>query len=207
MNQQQEQLAALNEIRNIMDRSSRFISLSGISGISAGLTALAGAALVMWYLNEHNLTYRESYGTTLNQEAILFLLTVAVVVLVVAIWLASFFTVRRALRNNQRIWDGKSQRLLVNLAIPLATGGIFCAVLLYHAVFYLVAPAMLVFYGLALINGSKYTFNDLRYLGFCELALGLVSSFFVGYGLLSWAIGFGVLHIVYGALVYFKYER
>ena len=207
MNQQQEQLATLHEIRNIMDRSSRFISLSGLSGISAGLTALAGAAVVQWYLGEHDIAYRGNYNITLTQETILFLLAVALVVMVVALGLASFFTIRRARRNNQHIWDSKSQRLLVNLAIPLAAGGVFCAVLLYHGLIYLIAPAMLVFYGLALINGSKYTFSDIRYLGFCELVLGLLSSFFLSYGLLSWTIGFGVLHIVYGALLYFKYER
>jgi hypothetical protein len=207
MDQQQEQLATLHEIRNIMDRSSRFISLSGLSGISAGLTALAGAAIVMWYLGEQNIAYSENGYSTINQDHLLFLLAVALGVLIIALGLASFFTIRRAQKNNQRIWDGKSQRLVVNLAIPLAAGGVFCAILLYHSLFYLVAPAMLIFYGLALINGSKYTFSDIRYLGICELVLGLIASFFVGYGLLSWTIGFGVLHIVYGALVYFKYER
>ncbi|CAN5500367.1 hypothetical protein BH23BAC1_BH23BAC1_25030 [soil metagenome] len=206
MNQHQEQLETLHEIRNIMDRSSRFISLSGLSGISAGLTALAGAAVVKWYLSEHSIGTRQIQDNTLNQDTILFLLTVAFVVLVVALWLASFFTIRRAQRNNHRIWDSKSQRLLVNLAIPLAAGGIFCAVLLYHNILYLVAPAMLVFYGLALINGSKYTLSDIRYLGIFQLVLGLLSSFFLSYGLLSWTIGFGVLHIVYGTLMYFKYE-
>jgi len=207
MNQQQDQLETLHEIRNIMDRSSRFISLSGLSGISAGLSALAGAAVVVWYLGKENISYRGNHAITLSLDNILFLLTVALVVLVVALGLAFFFTIRRARRNNQRTWDSKSQRLLINLAIPLAAGGVFCAVLLYHGILYLVAPVMLVFYGLALINGSKYTFSDIRYLGICELVLGLATSFFVGYGLLSWTIGFGVLHIVYGALLYFKYER
>ncbi|MFC6997816.1 hypothetical protein [Rufibacter roseus] len=207
MNQQQEQLATLHEIRNIMDRSSRFISLSGLSGISAGLTALAGAAVVMWYLSEQNIAYGADNNLTLTQDALLFLLTVALAVLVVALGLASFFTIRRAHKNNQRIWDNQSKRLVLNMAIPLFAGGVFCAVLLYHSILYLIAPTMLVFYGLALVNGSKYTFSDIRYLGLCELALGLVSGFFVGYGLLSWTIGFGVLHIVYGALLYFKYER
>lgn len=207
MNQQQDQLEALHEIRNIMDRSSRFISLSGLSGISAGLTALAGAAVVKWYLSEHKIAYRENYDITLNQNTILVLLTAALVVLVVALVLASFFTIRRAHRNNQRIWDSQSKRLLLNLAIPLAAGGVFCAILLYHGILYLVAPAMLVFYGLALLNGSKYTISDIRYLGIFEIILGLLASFFVSYGLLSWTIGFGVLHIVYGTLVYFKYER
>ncbi len=207
MSQQQDPLAALHEIRNIMDRSSRFISLSGLSGISAGLTALAGAAVVQWYFGEHQIAYRGKYEILLKQEAVLFLLIVALVVLVVALGLASFFTIRRAGSNRQPVWDRKSQRLLANLSLPLTAGGIFCTVLLYHDSVFLVAPAMLVFYGLALINCSKYTFSDIRYLGICELLLGLMSGFFTGYGLLSWTIGFGVLHIVYGAMLYFKYER
>lgn len=207
MNQQQDQLSTLHEIRNIMDRSSRFISLSGLSGISAGVSALAGAAAVKWYFSQHNIVYREGNNVSLNWDTILFLLSVATVVLVLALASAIYFTARKARKNNQRIWDSKSQRLLLNLAIPLAVGGVYCGVLLYHGIIYLIAPAMLIFYGLALINGSKYTLSDIRYLGFCEIILGLLASIFVGYGLLSWTVGFGVLHIVYGTLMYFKYER
>ncbi|WP_276497346.1 hypothetical protein [Pontibacter litorisediminis] len=206
MNQQQDQLEALREIRSIMDRSSRFISLSGLSGIAAGLSALAGAAIVKWHFSQYNVNYYQSSGT-LTWTTIQFMAAVALGVLILAFSSALYFTARRARQNKQRIWDSQSRRLLLNLAIPLAAGGAFCAVLLYHGIIYLVAPAMLVFYGLALINGSKYTYGDIRYLGICEIILGLVSSFFVGYGLLSWTIGFGMLHIVYGTLMYFKYER
>jgi hypothetical protein len=58
-----------------------------------------------------------------------------------------------------------------------------------------------------LINASKYTFNDIRYLGFCEIILGLGAAVYVGYGLYFWALGFGILHIIYGAMMYYKYER
>ena len=207
MNQQQDQLTTLHEIRNIMDRSSRFISLSGLSGISAGICALAGAAAVKWHFSQHNIVYRENDTVSLNWDTIFFLLSVATVVLVVALASAIYFTARKAKKTHQRIWDSKSQRLLLNLAIPLAVGGIYCGVLLFHGIIYLIAPAMLIFYGLALINGSKYTLSDIRYLGFCDIILGLLASIFIGYGLLSWTIGFGVLHIVYGTLMYFKYER
>lgn len=207
MNQQQDQLSTLHEIRNIMDRSSRFISLSGLSGIAAGVSALAGAAVAKRHFSQHNIVYREGNNVSLNWDTILFLLSVATVVLVLALASAIYFTARKARKNNQRIWDSKSQRLLLNLAIPLAVGGVYCGVLLYHGIIYLIAPAMLIFYGLALINGSKYTLSDIRYLGFCEIILGLLASIFVGYGLLSWTVGFGVLHIVYGTLMYFKYER
>ena len=207
MNHQQDQLEALHEIRNIMDRSSRFISLSGLSGVFAGLSALAGAAVVKWYFSEHNINYYDDLGSNLTSENILFLLAVAVAVLILAFCTALYFTARNARKKNYRTWDNQSKRLLLNLAIPLATGGVFCVILLYHEILYLVAPAMLVFYGLALLNGSKYTLGDIRYLGLFEIILGLLASFFVGYGLLAWTVGFGMLHIVYGALVYFKYER
>lgn len=207
MNQQQDQLEALHEIRNIMDRSSRFISLSGLSGVAAGLSALAGAAVVKWHLSQYNVTYSQDSGATLTWSSIQFMVAVALGVLILAIGSALYFTARKAKLNNHRLWDSKSRRLLVNLAIPLAAGGIFCAILLYHGILYLIAPAMLVFYGLALINGSKYTYGDIRYLGICEVILGLLVSFFTGYGLLAWTVGFGVLHMVYGTLMYFKYER
>ncbi|MHA6248928.1 hypothetical protein ACXYMU_13375 [Pontibacter sp. CAU 1760] len=206
MNHQQDQLADLREIRNIMDRSSRFISLSGLSGVFAGLSALAGAAVVKWYFSQHNINYN-AYPASLTKEDVLFLLAVAAAVLLLAFCTATYFTARNARRKNLRTWDSQSKRLLWNLAIPLATGGVFCSTLLYHDLLQLIAPAMLVFYGLALLNGSKYTFGDIRYLGILEIILGLLASFFVGHGLLAWTVGFGMLHIVYGALVYFKYER
>lgn len=207
MSQQQDQLEALHEIRNIMDRSSRFISLSGLSGVFAGLSALAGAAVVKWYFTQHSINYYNDLARNFSSEHILFVLAVAAGVLLLACGTATYFTARNARRKNQRTWDKQSKRLLANLAIPLATGAVFCAVLLYHGILHLIAPAMLVFYGLALLHGSKYTLGDIRYLGIIEIIIGLVASVFVGYGLMLWTLGFGILHIVYGALVYFKYER
>lgn len=207
MNQQQDQLATLHEIRNIMDRSSRFISLSGLSGVAAGISALIGAGVVKWYLVTHGINYRQNLGLHLTNDAILFMLSVAALVFILALSSATYFTARNARKSNQRVWDSKTERMLVNLFIPLAVGGIFCAILIYHNLLYLVAPVMLIFYGCALLNASKYTLSDIRYLGFFEIILGLLASFFVGYGLLAWALGFGVLHIVYGTLVYVKYER
>jgi hypothetical protein len=207
MNQEQDQLATLHEIRNIMDRSSRFISLSGLSGVAAGVSALIGAAIVKWYLVTHNIDYSQTLGGNLNREPILFLLSVAGLVFILALCSAIYFTARNARKNSHRVWDSKTERMLINLFIPLAAGGIFCAILIYHNLLYLVAPVMLIFYGCALLNAGKYTLSDIRYLGILEIILGLLASFFVSYGLLAWTVGFGVLHILYGTLVYFKYER
>ena len=207
MNQQQEQLAALHEIRNIMDRSSRFISLSGLSGVAAGVSALIGAAVAKWYLVDHNINFGQNLGSDLTSENILFLAAVAALVFILAVCSATYFTARNARKKSHRVWDSKTERLLINLFIPVAAGGVFCAILIYHDLLYLVAPAMLLFYGCGLLNASKYTLSDIRYLGLLEIILGLVASFFVGYGLLAWTVGFGMLHIVYGMVMYYKYER
>ncbi|MEK7255717.1 MAG: hypothetical protein AAB316_13290, partial [Bacteroidota bacterium] len=136
-----------------------------------------------------------------------FFVLVAAAVFLRAVVSGVYFTTRKARRNGQKIWDALSQRMLVNLLIPLAAGGLFCIALYWHGMIGLIAPSTLVFYGLALINGGKYTLDDIRYLGMTEVALGLFGMFSPGYGLELWALGFGVLHIIYGIVMYLKYEQ
>lgn len=207
MNKQEEQLNALNDIKKLMDRSSRFISLSGLSGVFAGFTALAGAYLAHVEL-ERYINGANTYGSSLDDlEANL--LKIGFGVLVVALSGGLLLTLRQSRKKNLPFWDRTTKNLLWNLAIPLVSGGLFIfALLIAHPGTYgLIAPTCLVFYGLALINASKYTYSDIRFLGYCEIILGLIAMFNVGYGLYFWAIGFGVLHIFYGTLMYFKYER
>lgn len=213
MESRQNPSETLDEIRSLMERSSRFISLSGLSGVAAGLFAIIGAALVYIYLDMtpfdgKRLYYVEAiHSTKWGMNYITFFLLDIVFILTGAITCGIFFTTRKAKQKGQKIWDALSQRLLINLFIPLAAGGIFCLGLFYHGFFGLLAPTTLVFYGLALVNASKYTLNDIRNLGYCEIILGLLSLFFLGYGLEVWVIGFGILHIIYGSLMYWKYER
>jgi hypothetical protein len=205
----QEQLDTLKDIRNIMHRSSRFISLSGLSGVFAGVTALVGAYFANQSVNTYKLAnITETYTTSgLWLEGRLML--IAVVVLVVALLGGVFFTYRQSKRKQLPIWDATTKNLLINLFIPLATGGVFILALLanYRGALMLVAPSTLIFYGLALINASKYTYSDIRFLGICEVTLGTIALFYPGFGLYFWTIGFGILHILYGAIMFFKYEQ
>jgi len=204
----------LRDIHRLMERTSKFIGLSGLSGVGAGVFALLGAAVAFLYLRAWGadafgvvLPYQPGAAHPWGWPPVPFLLTTAALVLLGALGSGVYFTTRRTRRNGQAIWDALTRRLLVHLAIPLAAGGVFCAALLYHGLPGLLAPTTLVFYGLALINGSKFTLDELRYLGLLEVLLGCVGLFFIGKGLLLWTIGFGVLHIVYGTLMYLRYER
>lgn len=198
-------LQDLKDIKDIMDRSSRFISLSGWSGIAAGLVALMGAyaAYQYVYIGQEFLAYKRM---NINNDRLLILFSIAVVTLVLAISLGIFFTSRKAKKNKQKLWDQQSKRLLLNLFIPLATGGILCLILLSKGFIGFVAPFTLIFYGLALVNASKYTLREVRSLGILEILLGLIGTNYIGFGLLFWVIGFGALHILYGIIMKVKYK-
>jgi len=208
MSKQEEQLSALNDIRKMMDRSSRFISLSGLSGIFAGVTALAGAVLANREIDNY-LNGRYATDLYADWDLEFRLLRIGLSVLFIALIGGILFTFRKSRKNKLPFWDKTAKKLLINLAIPLVAGGLFILSLLFvHPGTYgLIAPSCLIFYGLSLVNASKYTYTDIRFLGFCEILLGLVSMFNIGYGLYFWAFGFGILHIVYGTVMYFKYER
>ncbi len=204
----QQHLDTLTEIRDLMNRSSRFLSLSGLGGIWAGIAALAGAGAAAWHLGLEITPQGYRYLAGWRQPNVIdFLLADAALVFVLALLGNYYYCAQRAQKAGRSIWDAAARRLAINLLIPLVSGGIFCLAMLYHGIFELVAPAMLIFYGLAVINASKYTLGDVRYLGLTEVCLGIIAAFYVGYGLLFWALGFGVAHIIYGLLMWHKYER
>jgi hypothetical protein len=209
MNEQTQSLEAIQDIRRLMTRSSRFLSLSGLSGIAAGAWGLAGSYLAARWINAYqdpeairNRDYLERYDTLVQG-----LVGLAVAVFLLAVGSAFFFTWRRARRQGVPMWDRTSRQLMGNMLLPLVTGGLVILALIQYGLIALIAPLCLIFYGLALVNASKYTVNDIRYLGVLEIVLGLVNTQYLGYGLYFWAIGFGVLHIVYGFFMWWKNER
>ncbi len=200
----QKYIEDLKDIKQMMNRSSKFISLSGMSGITAGILAIIGAYLAYQtiYSNQDYLVYRQA---TLNIENILILLLIASSTLTLSIGSGIFFTTRKARKNDQKLWDTQTKSLLINLFIPLVTGGLLCLILLSKGYIGIIAPLTLIFYGLALVNASKYTLEEIRSLGLIEIALGLLGIYFIGYGLIIWAIGFGILHIIYGIIMHIRY--
>lgn len=207
MSDEQKYLSDISEIRNIMERSSRFLSLSGLSGILAGVYALIGAYMAyrLFYFSDE-IVYHQITRHDISMP-LLKLVALASGVLLLALATAIILAQRNARKKKLPFWNSTSKRMTVSLLIPLLTGGVLILILISKGALGLIAPLTLIFYGLALINASKYTYHDIRQLGLLEIILGLLCSYFIGYGLLFWALGFGVLHIIYGAVMYFKYER
>lgn len=218
MTDSQQHLDDLNQIRTLMERSSRFISLSGLSGVFAGIFALIGAfaALKAMTGGYQVFDYGNRLPFAITTDLLFFIMLDAIMVLVLSISAAVFFTTRKAKKQGLPLWDAKAFRMLANMAIPLVAGGVFCLILMYHSlsvssgsyrIFALIAPCTLLFYGFALLNASNYTLDEIRWLGISQIILGLFGCIFLGYGLVFWMIGFGLLHIIYGLIMWFKYER
>ena len=218
MEDKQKHLDQLQDIKAMMERSSRFISLSGLSGIFAGIFALMGALAVYYrYFGSFSWeAYSNRFPMAITVNFIFFLIITALIVLFLSIASSIYFTTKKARKQGLPLWDDIAFKTIVNLIVPLSVGGVFCVILLYHSIndysvaykmFGLVAPTTLIFYGLALYNAGKYTLDEIRYLGISEIILGLIGCLFIGYGLLVWALGFGVLHIVYGFMMWWKYEK
>lgn len=201
----------LQTIREIMERSSKFLSLSGLSGIFAGVCALIGVAIAWFFiLDSGQIQHHESILNPcgLNFSAIRINLAAdALLVLGIAVLGAVYFSKRKAKKAGQLLWTNSTKRLIVHLMIPLVTGGIFAIILVFRNDLVLVTPVMLVFYGLSLVNAGKFTFGEVHYLGLTEIVLGILAAVFINLSLLFWTLGFGLMHIIYGTVMYYRYER
>lgn len=213
MIENQQSYRDLSHIKNMMERSSRFISLSGWSGVSAGICALIGAWVAHPYVmgrkdflidRNANSIYEEGFSFSLIFNNRLF--WIAGITFIAALISAFIFTYLKSKKDNTPLLGKAARRLMFNVCMPIVVGGVFILKLTEYGTFGLVAPACLLFYGLALINASKYTLVEIRYLGYAQIILGLISMGFVGYGIYFWAIGFGLLHIFYGLYMWKKYE-
>jgi hypothetical protein len=200
----------IRAIRKIMEESSRFLSLSGLSGVFAGVTAIAGALFAYFFILDNGSIHYDEYFRSLSAKETFSLrwqlIADASLVLVLSVLFSLYFSIKKAKKDGKKFWSPVSRRLLINLLIPLVTGGIFIIVLLFQNHIQLIVPGFLIFYGLALVSAGKFTFDEIFYLGILEIVTGLVSAFIPGWGLIFWLFGFGILHITYGVAMYRKYE-
>ena len=200
----------IKTIRKIMEESSRFLSLSGLSGIFAGGFATAGALVAYFLIPGNGSVHYFEYFSSLSANEIMTLkwqlVADAAIVLILSVVFSLYFSYKKTRGAGKNFWTPVSKRLLINLLIPLTTGGIFIIVLLVQNHIGLIVPGFLIFYGLALVNAGKFTYNEVFYLGILEITIGLVAAFLPDLGLVFWILGFGILHIIYGLLMYRKYE-
>lgn len=198
MKEEKDYIRDLAEIRSMMERTSKFLSLSGLAGVMAGIYALAGSFVAYQYLGFQS----ENIGSDFSNIMLL-----ALAILLLTLSTAFWFSYKKANKRNEKLWNPTAKRLLLNMMVPLIAGGCVLMILIAKDLTVLVPPCSLIFYGIALYSSGKFTYEDIKSLGVLEILLGLFSLYFTEYALLSWALGFGLLHIVYGVYVHYRYER
>ncbi len=210
MENKTDYLEDLKIIKKVMEESSRFLSLSGLSGLFAGLVAITGAAIAVFGILNSRIALSWEYFESLSAYELnlvkVKLIIDALIVLGLAIGISVYFSYKKSAQKGIKIWTPVSRRLLVSLLVPLATGGILIIILYLQSLWQLILPSMLIFYGLSLVNAGKFTYSEVFYLGLTEIITGLAAALFPGYGIFFWVFGFGVLHIVYGFIMFRKYE-
>lgn len=208
MKDEQDYIRDITDMRSMMERSSKFLSLSGLAGIMAGIYALAGAfiAYKFFYFNPVEIVDDTTEPKSAS-ASLLNVICLALVILALSIGTAIFLSYKKANKREEKFWNPTAKRLLVNMAVPLIAGGILILIFIAKGLIGLIAPFTLLFYGLALYNASKFTYEEVRSLGLIQMGLGLLGSYFIEYGLLFWALGFGVVHIVYGIYMHYRYEK
>lgn len=221
MEDYKEQLVHLKEMRAMMERSNKFLSLSGLSGVLCGTYALIAAAVAFYLLyvypftihtgltNTYESRFSESYAGTVTffPNVEFYLVVLGILTLLLSVGTCLMLSKRKAKKQNETLWNPSSKIMFIHLFIPLITGGLFGLICIYKGWLVVIAPVTLIFYGLALVSAAKFTFGEILYLGLLQIMLGLACMFFLGYSLFFWAFGFGVLHIVYGLVIHSKYER
>jgi hypothetical protein len=207
--QKQPPTEIVKDIRQMMQRSSRFISLSGLSGIAAGAWALVGTRFARRMLD-----YESTNGSTppenpnyLLTPLSLQLIGLAILTFLAAFLSAFFLTWRKTKKEGVPLWDHTTKKLFWSMVIPMGVGALFILGMVYQGEWRFITQACLLFYGLALVSASKYTLREIKYLGYSQLLIGLLNVVFVQYGLIFWALGFGIMHIVYGSIMWWRYEK
>jgi len=197
----------LASIRSVMERSIKFISLSGLSGVLAGIYALAGVAYAYTLIYQPLPPWGYPVSILDHPSKIVQLELTALFVFGAAVVTGFLFSWFKSKKMGTSLWSNVSKQLLIDLFIPLVAGGIFIIIILLKGYYVLVVPLSLIFYGLALIQSSRNTFGEIRYLGAIEIILGIGATIAPPYCLIFWAVGFGLMHIIYGAVMYFRYDR
>jgi hypothetical protein len=211
MEEKTKYLQQINDIKNMMDNNTKFLSLSGLAGVWAGSTAIIGAMVASKILHDNFMLIRSweqfENGRTLISQLALTLIGIGIIIFIVALAGGFYFSYRKAKRKQLKIWNNISRKMCTDFILIGAVGGIFCLFLIKHHVIFMIAPTCLIFYGIGLYIISRYTVRDIKILSICMIILGLLNAYYIYSGILFWFIGFGILHIVYGITMYLKYDR
>lgn len=203
----------LTVIRQLMERPVRSSTASGVSGIIAGLAALAGAAADKYLsprLAEH-LAERSELTSTWDWVLIIGAGIWAVVFCVAFVGVVILTRIRER-RQGMPFWSPVKRRVLRTILPPFIAGCGLTVAIYYQWIYgynpgqsYLIPAVWMLFYGLALWQVGEFSIPEVRLLGAAFIAAGIASAVVQWYPYESLGATFGGFHIVYGVVVWTRH--
>ncbi len=156
----------LASIRNMMEKSSKFSNLSGLSIFFTGLLTIIAASVIYFDIGFSYSDVEISYSQLINNEGskenldqkIRLLSLIASVILALSLLILYVTASKKTKREGIKLFNPTFKRTVRSLVVPLVSGGVFSFFLIYNQMYGLVAPATLIFYGLGLIAASSFLF-------------------------------------------------
>ncbi len=180
----------LRVIRQLMERSTKYSTFSGFSGILAGAASITGC-----------LVTRSLSQTDPAAFRVAFLVTWSLVILF-AIGADYLLTKRRAARVGKRVLSRLGKQMFLASAPGLGTGALLTLYFLRHNLLGDIYPVWMLCYGIAVCAVGLFSQREVSYLGAAFLLAGAATLLFCPtFGLPMMAVTFGAFHILYGIAV------
>lgn len=206
MNQQKAAQKTLEEIKEMMSQSSKFISLSGLSGIVIGLLTILSVYIFSTQYQINPLDGEAQALSSLTENELLRLYNASVVLLIFSLIITFLMSKHKAKKEGKDIWGPASRQLISSMALPFSFGFLFCSILFFKAPD-MVLPLSLLVYGFSLFSGSRNTLNSIKTFGIIQMSLSVICLLFSGYSILIWTLGFGLSHAIYGAFMHINQSK
>ena len=178
----------LRYIRETMERAGSFTAVPGWGGVTMGITAVAAAVVAGWQISPDRWL-----ATWLMEGA------VAIAIGVIAMQ-------QKARAAGLEMWSAPARKFVFSFVPPMFAGAVLTFALWRAGLMHLIPGTWLLLYGTGVITGGAFSVRVVPIMGGGFLALGAAAL--VSPAALSnlWlGLGFGGLHIVFGAMIARKY--
>ncbi len=184
----QHAIENLRFIRETMERSASFTAVPGWGGVAVGLSAVAASVIAGQQLEEH------AWLSVWLAEGVL--------AFAVGAWAA----MRKARAADLPIWTGAARKFALSLLPPVAAGALLTAALEAGGLHRFLPGLWLVTYGAGVVTAGAFSVRVVPLMGLCFMLAGAAALFSpAAWGNVILGLGFGGLHIVFGAIIARRY--
>ena len=178
----------LRFIRETMERSTSFTAVSGVAGMIMGAVAMVAAVVA---------------STRRTPEAwLLTWLIAALVAGLAALWAM----IRKARASGVSLLSGPGSKFALFFTPPIVVGALLTAALVRVDLLSVLPGAWLLLYGTAVVSGGAFSVRIVPMMGVGFMLVGALALFAPpAWGDEFMAVGFGVLHIVFGLVIWRKH--